>query len=55
MKKPSKVDLLILDEFLLTTIIECEQNDFFEMIQSRAKKNQQFTALNGLLKAGWAN
>ena len=35
MKKLSKVDLLILDEFLLTTISECERNDLFEVIQSR--------------------
>ena len=37
-KKLSKVDLLILDEFLLTTISECEQNDLFEVIQSRTDK-----------------
>ena len=35
MKKLSKVDLLILDEFLLTTISECERSDLFEVIQSR--------------------
>ena len=35
MKKLSKVDLLILDEFLLTTISEGERNDLFEVIQSR--------------------
>lgn len=52
MKKLSKVDLLILDEFLLTTISECERNDLFEVIQSRTDKNQRFTAVNGLLKAG---
>ena len=33
MKKLSKVDLLILDEFLLTTISGCEWNDLFEVIQ----------------------
>ena len=38
MKKLSKVDLLILDEFLLTTISECERNDLFEVIQSRTDK-----------------
>ena len=38
MKKLSKVDLLILDEFLLTAISECEQNDLFEVIQSRTDK-----------------
>ena len=37
-KKLSKVDLLILDEFLSTTTSECEQNDFFEVIQSRTDK-----------------
>ena len=37
-KKLSKVDLLILDEFLLTTTSECEQNDLFEVIQSRTDK-----------------
>ena len=37
-KKLSKVDLLVLDEFLLTTISECEQNDLFEVIQSRTDK-----------------
>lgn len=53
MKKISKVHLLILDEFLLTNISECEGNDLFEVIQSRTdKKNQRFTAVNGLLKAG---
>ena len=31
-EKTSKVDLKILDEFLLTTISECEQNDLFEVI-----------------------
>lgn len=35
MKKLSKVDLLILDEFLLTNISEGERNDLFEVIQSR--------------------
>ena len=38
MKKLSKVDLLILDEFLLTPISECERNDLFEVIQSRTDK-----------------
>lgn len=38
MKKLSKVDLLILDEFLLTTISKCERNDLFEVIQSRTDK-----------------
>ena len=38
MKKLSKVDLLILDEFLLTTISEYERNDLFEEIQSRTDK-----------------
>lgn len=52
MKKLSKADLLILDEFLLTTISECERNDLFKVIQSRTDKNQQSTAVNGLLKAG---
>ena len=28
----------ILDEFLLTTISECERNDLFEVIQSRTDK-----------------
>lgn len=37
-KKLSKVDLLILDEFLLTPISECERNDLFEVIQSRTDK-----------------
>ena len=37
-KKLSKVDLLILDEFLSTTTSECEQNDLFEVIQSRTDK-----------------
>lgn len=37
-KKLSKVDLLVLDEFLLTTISECEQNDLFEVIRSRTDK-----------------
>lgn len=35
MKKLSKVDLLILDEFLLTNISEGERNNLFEVIQSR--------------------
>lgn len=51
MKKLSKVDLLILDEFLLTTISECEQDDLFEVIQSKTDKNQPFTVVNRLLKA----
>lgn len=38
MKKLSKVDLLILDEFLLTPISECERNDLFEVIRSRINK-----------------
>lgn len=38
MKNFSKVDLLILDEFLLTATSECEQNDLFEVIQSRTDK-----------------
>ena len=38
MKKLSKVDPLILDEFLLTAISECEQNDLFKVIQSRTDK-----------------
>ena len=38
MKKLSKVDLLILDEFLLTNISEGERNDLFEVIQSRTDK-----------------
>ena len=33
-----KVHLLILDEFLLTPISECERNDLFEVIQSRTDK-----------------
>lgn len=37
-KKLSKVDLLILDEFLLTNISEGERNDLFEVIQSRTDK-----------------
>ena len=38
MKKLSKFDLLILDEFLLTNISEGERNDLFEVIQSRTDK-----------------
>lgn len=38
MKKLFKIDLLILDEFLLTTINESERNDLFEVIQSRTDK-----------------
>ena len=38
MKKLSKVDLLILDEFLLTNISEGERNDLFEVIRSRINK-----------------
>lgn len=38
MKNLSKVDLLILDEFLLTPISECERNDLLEVIQSRTDK-----------------
>ena len=38
MKKLSKVDFLILDEFLLTPISECERNDLLEVIQSRTDK-----------------
>lgn len=38
MKNFSKVDLLILDEFLLTPISECERNYLFEVIQSRTDK-----------------
>ena len=38
MKKLSKVDLLILDEFLLTNFSEGERNDLFEVIQSRTDK-----------------
>ena len=52
MKKLSKVDLLILDEFLLTPISECERNDLFEVIQSRTDKNRPSTAVNGPLKDG---
>lgn len=37
-RKLSKVDLLILDEFLLTPVSECERNDLFEVIQSRTDK-----------------
>ena len=33
-KKLSKVDLLILGEFLLTTISECERNDLLQSIDS---------------------
>ena len=33
-----QINLLILDEFLLTTISECEQDDLFEVIQSRTDK-----------------
>ena len=46
MKKISKVHLLILDEFLLTTISECEGNDLFEVIQSRTDKK-----INDLLQS----
>lgn len=52
MNKLSKVDLLILDEFLLTTISECERNNLFEVIQSRTEKNLSSTAVNGPLKDG---
>ena len=38
MQKVSKVDLLILDEFLSTTINKCERNNLFEEIQSRIDK-----------------
>lgn len=38
MKKLSKIDFLILHEFLLTPISECEQNDLFEVIHSRTDK-----------------
>ena len=34
MKKLSKVDLLILGEFLLTTISECEHNDLLQSMDS---------------------
>ena len=40
MKNLSKVDLLIQDEFLLTTTSECERNDLFEVIQSRTDKKE---------------
>ena len=36
--KLSKVDLLILNELLLTTISECKLNNLFEVIQSRTDK-----------------
>ena len=36
--KLSKVDLLILNELLLTTIGECKLNNLFEVIQSRTDK-----------------
>ena len=38
MKKLSKVDFLILDEFLLTPISECERYDLLEVIQSSTDK-----------------
>lgn len=38
MKKISKIDLLILDEFLLTQISETERNDLFEIIELRTDK-----------------
>lgn len=34
MKKLSKVDLLILGEFLLTIISECERNDLLQSMDS---------------------
>ena len=38
MKKLSKIDLLILDEFLLTPPNDAERNDLFELIQARTDK-----------------
>ena len=38
-KKISKINLLILDEFLLTQISETERNDLFEIIELRTVKN----------------
>lgn len=38
MKKLSKIDLLILDEFLLTPPNDTERNDLFELIQARTNK-----------------
>ena len=49
MKKLSKVDLLILDEFLFTTISECEQNDLFEVILSRTDKKSTIYCSEGAI------
>lgn len=38
MKKLTKIDLLILDEFLLTPPNDAERNDLFELIQARTDK-----------------
>ena len=52
MKKLSKVDLLILDEFLLTPISECERNDLLEVIQSRTDKKSTIYC-NQWAPEGW--
>lgn len=38
LKQISKVDLLIIDEFLLTTVNESERNDLLEVIEKRTNR-----------------
>lgn len=38
LKQISKIDLLIIDEFLLTTVNESERNDILEVIEKRTNR-----------------
>ena len=38
LKQISKIDLLIIDEFLLTSVNESERNDILEVIEKRTNR-----------------
>ena len=55
MKQLGKLDLLIIDEFLLSSVSETEVNSILEIMELRCNKNQRYFAANGHLKDGIKN
>lgn len=55
MKQLEKLDLLIIDEFLLSSVSETEVNSILEIMELRCNKNQRYFVVNGHLKDGIKN
>lgn len=45
-KQIGKIDLLILDEFLLTSVYETEVNNILEIMELRCNKNRRYSTVN---------